>query len=147
MMFSTGPSPDPKLIEDRPDDVSVEAAVGAWLAGYSDARKDREYHVFPPDSTDLQPFYSNGFERGERDELHMQRINGRLPEENAGEAADREEVAIPPAPIDRLLATIGATLRRAWKGRGACLKAATDVGRLVVFALLVVLLVRINLGA
>jgi hypothetical protein len=81
LIFSTGPSPDPKLIEDRPDDVSLEAAVGAWQAGYLDARNKRAYHIFPADSEDLQPFYSNGFERGERDELHMQRINERIPEE------------------------------------------------------------------
>ncbi len=93
MIFSTGPSPDPKLIEDRPDDVSLEAAVGAWSAGYYDARNKREYHIFPADSEDLQPFYSNGFERGERDELHMQRINERIPEKERGKAPDR------PAPV------------------------------------------------
>ena len=83
MIFSTGPTPDPKLIEDRPDNVSVEAALGAWNAGYWDARAERDYHVFPGDAADLQPFYSDGFERGERDELHKVRINERLPDETA----------------------------------------------------------------
>ncbi len=96
MIFSTGPSPDPKLIEDRPDDVSLEAALGAWSAGYYDARNKRDYHIFPADSEDLQPFYSNGFERGERDELHMQRINERIPEEERTKAKASEKK---PAPI------------------------------------------------
>ena len=119
MIFSTGPAPDPKLIEDRPDHVSLEAAVGAWSAGYWDARHKREYHIFPADSEDLQPFYSNGFERGERDELHMQRITERLPEREP--KTDKE--ALPDAPIDAILRAIANGARSAHRG----LKANSDL--------------------
>lgn len=87
MMFAFGPQPDPKVIEDRADDVSMEAAFGAWSAGYSDGRNERAYHVFPEDSQDLQPLYSDGFERGERDRLYAKRIEERLPKEPGDEAS------------------------------------------------------------
>ncbi len=111
MIFSTGPSPDPKLIEDRPDDVSLEAAVGAWSAGYYDARNEREYHIFPADSEDLQPFYSNGFERGERDELHMQRINERIPEKERAKASAKKPAQRSSEAPQPVLASLGIARR------------------------------------
>lgn len=88
MIFSTGPTPDPKLIEERPDTVSVEAALGAWNAGYWDARALRDHHTFAEDVTELQELYDDGFGRGLRDQLHQDRINERVPREaGAGKAA------------------------------------------------------------
>lgn len=91
MMFAIGPQPDRKVIEDRPDGVSVEAAMMAWHAGYNDAHNARPYHVFPDDAAELQALYSNGFERGEVDRRHVERVNGRIPEaERAGSSAAEE---------------------------------------------------------
>lgn len=95
--FSLGPQPDRKVIEDRPDGVSIEAAVHAWSAGYTDARTGRDYYIFPDDSADLQPLYSDGFERGERDKLHLARITERVPKEEGEEnsaASSRPRPAI-----------------------------------------------------
>lgn len=83
MLFAMGPTPDRELLDSRPDDVSFEAAVGAWHAAYSDARNDRAYHVFPPDTHVLQEFYEDGYLRGQRDKLHMKRINERIPRESS----------------------------------------------------------------
>ena len=102
-IFSFGPQPEQKVIEDRPDGVSVEAAFHAWQADYADARAGRDYHVFPEDSADLQPLYSDSFERGERDKLHMTRIAERVP------AKPEEQEQSPPvqrsSPLWRSLAS------------------------------------------
>ena len=102
MMFAMGPVPDQMLIETRPENVSMEAALGAWHAAYSDARNERPYHVFPPDTHDLQEFYEDGYLRGQRDKLHMQRINERL----GPEAAEEQPRTPESTPGDRLLKAI-----------------------------------------